>query len=131
MTATATTKLPDPVAADGVVFNDPATRTLHVRLSEQANGYTRLLWQQGWQALRQAEQSGWRRSGVPDVWASTPTARQIVHGLPGEGGTLTFHFHPGVTEYSQLISKPGLAAIVTVDRGTHHILGAMFVHRGT
>jgi hypothetical protein len=130
VTATATTPVPQPLAVDGVVFNDTATRTLHVRLSDQANGYTRLLWQQGWQALRRAEESGYT-SAVPMVWASAPGAYQIAHGLPGEAGTLKFHFPPGVAAYSELISKPGLTAIVTVDRGTHHILGVRFLNRGT
>jgi hypothetical protein len=58
MSVFATEKVPQPLTVDGVVFNDPATRTLHVRLSDQASGYTRLLWQQGWQALRRAEESG-------------------------------------------------------------------------
>ena len=124
-----TTTLPDPVAVDGVVFNDVETRTLHVRLSDQANGYSRLLWAQGWQALRRAEESGWRNNGVPDVWASAPGAYRIVHGLPGEGGTLKFTFHTGQTAYSELVGKPGLAAIVTLDRGTHHILGVKFLNR--
>lgn len=123
-----TTVIPQPVAADGVVFHDAATRTLHVRLSDQANGYTRLLWKQGWQALRQAEQAGWRNR-VPDVWASAPGAHRVVHGLPAEGGALAFHFPTGIAAYSELISKPGLIAIVTVDRGTHHILSCRFLHR--
>jgi hypothetical protein len=127
MTA-ATTPVPQPLAADGVVFNDVGARTLHVRLSDQASGYTKLLWQQGWQALRRAEETGWRH-GVTAVWASAPGARQIAHGLPGEGGTLKFTFHTSQPAYSALVSKPGLAAIVTVDRGTHRILGVKFLNR--
>jgi hypothetical protein len=128
MTAAATT-LPDPVAVDGVVFNDPVARTLHVRLPDSANGYTRLLFRQGWQALRQAEESGWRNA-VPDVWAHTAEQRLIAHGLPGEDGTLRFHFpaKPG-SAYSELVSKPGLTAIISVDRQTHHILAVRFLQR--
>jgi hypothetical protein len=125
----ATTPVPQPLAVDGVVFNDVATRTLHVRLSDQASGYTRLLWQQGWQQQRRAEEAGWPSSGAPWVWASAPGHHRIVHGLPGEGGTLKFHFPTSVSAYSELISKPGLAAIVTVDCGTHHILGVKFLNR--
>jgi hypothetical protein len=68
---------------------------------------------------------------VPQVWASAPGARQIVHGLPGEAGTLKFHFPAGVGDgvYAKLISKPGLYAIVTLDKGTHHILGVRFLNR--
>jgi hypothetical protein len=121
--------LPQPAAVDGVVFHDPATRTLHVRLSDQANGYTKLLWQQGWQMLCRAEEAGWPRRGAPWVWASTPGAYQVVHGLPGDGGTLKFHFPPGTAAYSELVGKPGLVAIATIDRGTHHILSVKFLHR--
>jgi hypothetical protein len=59
--------VPAPLAVDGVVANDVAARTLVVRLSENAEGYARLLWQQGYQALAQAEESGYR-SKVPTVW---------------------------------------------------------------
>jgi hypothetical protein len=61
--------VPAPLAVDGVVANDVAARTLVVRLSENAEGYARLLWQQGHQALAQAKESGYR-SKVPIVWAS-------------------------------------------------------------
>ena len=126
---TTTTQIPQPVAVDGVVFNDVATRTLTVRLPDKATGYTKLLWQQGWQALRRAEESGFR-GGTPIPWAhGAGRQREIAHGLPGDGGVLTFHFPAGVTAYSELISKPGLTAIVTVDRGTHHILSCRFLHR--
>ena len=37
-----------------------------MRLSKNADGYARLLWQQGYQALAQAEKSGYR-SKVPTV----------------------------------------------------------------
>jgi hypothetical protein len=123
----ATVPVPQPLAADGMVFIDPATRTLTVRPSDTASGYTRLLWKQGWQALRQAQESGYR-SGVPDVWASAPGARQIAHGVPGEGGTLKFTFHTSQPAYSELVNKPGLSAIITVDRGTSRILGVKFRH---
>jgi hypothetical protein len=53
-----TTPVPQPLAIDGVVFSDPATRTLTVRLADSVQGYGRLLWKQGWQTLRQAEESG-------------------------------------------------------------------------
>ena len=80
---------------------------------------------------QQAEESGWRISSrVPDVWASAPGAYRVVHGLPTEGGQLSFHFPASPhSAYSKLIGKPGLAAIVTLDRNTHHILGVKFLHR--
>jgi hypothetical protein len=121
--------MPQPIAVDGVVFNDPAARTLHVRLPDQASGYTKLLWQQGWQQLRRAEEAGWPANGAPWVWADAPGAYRVVHGGPGEGGTLKFHFPPGTAGYTELVGKPGLVAIVTLDRGTHRVLGCRFLNR--
>ena len=130
-----TTVVPQPMAVDGVVFNDVGTRTLTVRLPDKASGYERLMWQQGWQALRQAQEKGWYETSMrplrtpPEVWASTPGHYRVVYGLPGDGGVLTFHFPPGVAAYTELISKPGLIAILTVDRGNHHILSCRFLNR--
>jgi hypothetical protein len=119
------------MAATGVVFADTVARTLSVRLSETASGYQRMLWQQGWQQQRRAQEAGWAANGAPWVWADAPGVRRVVHGRPGEGGTLTFHFPPGTAGYSELVGKPGLTAIVTADRGTHHILGVRFLNRST
>jgi hypothetical protein len=87
------------------------------------------LWQQGWQQLRRSEESGWPKDGAPWVWASTPSAYQVVHGGAAENGSLKFHFPAGTAGYGELVGKPGLVAIVTVDRGTHHILGVKFLNR--
>ena len=74
--------LPAPIATHAVVFHDPASRTLHVRLSDQTDGYTKLLWQQGWMKLRRAEEAGWPANGAPWVYGSTSTADRVVHGVP-------------------------------------------------
>ena len=127
---TAVEALPRPVAVDGVVFNDVVSRTLSVRLSDQADGYTRLLWQQAWQQQRRSREAGWPPNGAPWVYADVPGAPRVVYGLPAEGGVMSFHFPPGTAGYSELISKPGLVAIVTVDRGTHQFLSCRFLSRG-
>jgi hypothetical protein len=121
--------LPQPVAVDAVVFNDVGTRTLTVRLSDQASGYTRLLWQQAWQRQRRSQEAGWPLDGAPWIFADVPGAPGVVHGLPAEGGVMSFHFPPGTAGYSELISKPGLVAIVTLDRGTHQFLSCRFRNR--
>jgi hypothetical protein len=121
--------LPRPKAATGVVFHDVGTRTLTVRLSEQESGYTKLLWREGWQALRRGQEAGWPVDGPPWVWADVPGARRVVHGQPADGGTLSFHFPPGTAGYAELISKPGLWAIVTMDIVARHILGVRFLNR--
>jgi hypothetical protein len=126
---TATEVMPRPVAVDGVVFHDVLTRTLSVRLSDQADGYTRLLWQQAWQQQRRSQEAGWPLTGAPWIYADVPGAPRVVHGLPAEGGVMSFHFPPGTAGYSELISKPGLVAIVTVDRGAHRFLTCRFLNR--
>ena len=126
---TAAEALPQPVAVDGVVFNDVLSRTLTVRLSDQADGFTRLLWQRAWRQQRRAQEAGWPVNGARWVYADVPGARQVVHGQPGEGGTLQFTFPPGTAGYSKLISKPGVVAVVTVDRGTHRFLTCRFLNR--
>ena len=85
------------------------------------------LWRQGLQALRRAEESGFR-TGAPPVWAHSAGQREIAYGLPGDNATRTFRFAPGVEAYGELVSKPGLSAIVTVDRETCHIMGVRFLN---
>jgi hypothetical protein len=126
---TETEVLPRPKAATGVVFHDVLTRTLTVRLSDQADGYTRLLWRQAWQQQRRSQEAGWPPNGAPWIYADVPGAPQVVHGQPADGGALSFHFPPGTPGYTELISKPGLVAIVTVDRGTHRFLTCRFLNR--
>lgn len=122
-------EMPQPVAVDGVVFNDVATRTLTVRLPDKASGYERLLWQQAWQQQRQAREKGYPTNGARWVWADVPGGTQVAHGLPADGGLMSFHFPPGTAGYTELIGKPGLVAIVTIDRATHHMLTCRFLNR--
>ena len=51
-----------------------------------------------------AAESGWR-SATPFLWVVLGN-RQIVHGLPGDGLELTFHFPAGMEAYAKLISRP-------------------------
>jgi hypothetical protein len=118
-------RAPRPLVAVGVVSNDVVARTLVVRLSETAEGYARLLWRQGHQALVRAEEAGYR-TGTPTVWASAPGGWRVAFAVPGDGGTLRFHFHPGDPSYRALVSTPGLSATVVVDRGSNHIMNVRF-----
>jgi hypothetical protein len=123
----ATEKLPSPSIVGGVVFNDVAARTLVVRLSETASGYQKLLYQQAWQALRRAEESGVRRQ---TVWAHTPDANQVAFATPGDYGMLLFHFPPTrESAYPRLVGKPGLTASVALDRSTSRFISVTFRHR--
>lgn len=82
MSLLATEKLPQPYAIDCVVERDVTARTLGVRLPETASGYQRLWWKTAYQQLKAAVEDGWRRH--PHVWASTPTAYQVVTAEPAD-----------------------------------------------
>jgi hypothetical protein len=95
---------------------------------ETASGYQKLLWREAHQALTRAAESGWR-TAHPYVWGGALGNRQIVHGQPGDYLTLTFHFPAGESVYAKLVSKPGLAAIVTADREQRRFLSVRFLNR--
>ena len=116
-----------PLAVSAVVANDVLTRSLIVRLPETASGYNRLLWRESFMAYRAAQESGWWTGS--QVWASGTDADRSSYATPGDLQTLKFHFPAGNTAYSSLISKPGLYAIVTIDRGKHRFLNCRFLHR--
>lgn len=130
---------PRPYAIPGAVENDIATRTLIVKRPRQTVGYAAFSWRQAHEHLKNAEERGWpditafRLDRVPTLWGSAPGHRQLVTGTSGPNLELHFHF-PAGTEvgkvYTELVSKPGLSALVTVDRGTLYFLGVTFKHRG-
>lgn len=121
--------IPRPRAATAVVFADPASRTLSVRISELESGYMQTLWRSGWQALRQAHEAGWPPGGPPSVFADAPKSRRTVHGVPTEAGALSFHWPVGTPGFAELVSRPGLYAVVTMDVNTHFISSVKFLHR--
>jgi hypothetical protein len=123
----AATPLPSPHEAIGVVSIDLSSRVLTVRLSDLANGYTRHLWREAFQALRRSEEAGIH--GQSPVWASTPDANRVVYAAAGDagfGGMLKFTFRPGEASYTKLISRPGLAATVWIDRERHRFISCNF-----
>ena len=126
MTA-ATTPVPSPHEAIGVVDLNVSDRVLTVRLSDLANGYTRHLWREAFQALRRSEEAGIH--GQTPVWGNLPGADRVVYAMVGDagfGGMLKFTFRPGETSYTNLISKPGLAATVWIDRERHRFISCNF-----
>jgi hypothetical protein len=70
--------------------------------------------------------AAYMRNDAPAPWASGAGQRQIARGVPGADGSLHFQFRRGDPVYKQLVSTPGLSAIITVDRGTSRILGVTF-----
>jgi hypothetical protein len=77
----ATESVPQPLALDGVVTNDPLSRSLSLRQPDNASGYQRLWWKQAWLQLKAAVEDGWRNH--PYVFASAPGAYQVAHANPG------------------------------------------------
>ena len=117
------------MAVDCVVVVDYESRVLAVRLPDTAGGHSRSLWNQAYRQLRAAEEAGWPASH-PWLWGGAFGDRQIVHGKPGDALTLTFHFPVGVGDvYARLIGKPGLYAIVTIDRGLCQFMSCQFIQR--
>jgi hypothetical protein len=127
VTLYATEKLPAPLTTDGIVSIDSAARTLIVARPENASGYEKLWWRTAHGELVKAEQGGWR-NGAPYLWAHGVGQRDIAHGLPGDGLTLEFHFPVGVAAYGELVSQPGLRALVTIDRSRGWFTGVRFLH---
>ena len=127
MSRFATEKVPQPMAVVAAVSNDVLSRTLSVRLPENAGGYEKLLWREAFAAYKAAEERGW--SGrVSPLWATALGADRLTYALPGDLQTLKFTFERGKTVYSQLISKP-VSAIVTVGRGTSRFRTVRLLHR--
>jgi hypothetical protein len=124
----ATVPVPQPYAVECAVSNDILSRTLVVRLPQTEVGYARLLWREAFQAYRAAEENGWS-IGTSPLWAGALGADRLAYAVPGDLQTLKFHFEPGKTVYAQLIAKPGLRAIVTIDRGTSRFSTVRFLNR--
>lgn len=125
---TATEVLPEPQAIDAVVFVDAVERTLTVRLPDAAGGYSKLLWRDAWQALRQGQEAGWPPDAAPWIYADLAGGDRSVYGRPAEGGTLQFQFPPGAPGFAALISKPGVIAVVTADRSTRRFMACRFLN---
>ena len=100
-----------------------------MRQAEPASGYERLLWTQAWQQLRRVHEAGWPADGAPWVYADAPGSHRVVHGVPETGGTLSFHWPVGTAGFGELVGRPGLYAIATVDIATHYFSTVKFLHR--
>jgi hypothetical protein len=127
----ATTPLPRPRAIDGAVTNDVANRTLIVRRPKHITGHEAFMWRQAHEQLVSADERGWYNSDA-NVRCSAPGHRELVSAAPGPNLTLLFHFPAGSEAgkvYTELVGKPGLSAIVVVDRETHYFLNVKFRHR--
>jgi hypothetical protein len=121
--------MPRPKAVTGAVFIDVISRTLTVRQAEPATGYESSLWRSAWEALRRAEQAGWPPDAAPWVFASAPKSDRVIHGVPADGGALSFTWPVGSPGFAELVGRPGLYAVVTVDIGTHYFSTVKFLHR--
>jgi hypothetical protein len=124
---TATTPVPSPLAVTGIVDIDIPNRTLAVRLSELESGYSKLWWRESHAALKAAELNGWRSHRT--VYASTPTASDVAHAVPGDYQMLLFRFPSGEASFVQLVGRAGLIAIVVLDRSAGRFVSVKFLHR--
>ena len=68
---------------------------------------------------------------APTVWAAGAGQDRICFGLPGDDGTMRFRFSLRDPVYKKLVSTPGLAATIVVDRSSSHIMGVRFHGRRT
>jgi hypothetical protein len=121
-------RVPQPVVMDGIVRNDPGSRTLTVSRPQNLSGYQRLAWREAWNALSAAEQAGWPAAGPPLLWASGAGESDIAHGIPADNLGISFFFPPGKEAYRKLVEKPGLTAWVVADRSTGFFTGVKFRH---
>ena len=115
--------VPRPRAIEASVWVDAAARTLTVRLPDWSAGYDGHLWREAWQALRRAYANGWPR-GAPS-WISFGD----VHSVPVDGGGLAFTWPVGVAGFAELVARPRLYALVTVDVNTCYFVAIKFLHR--
>jgi hypothetical protein len=128
VTAAVRERLPQPMTVDGIVYNDVMTRTLEVSRPQNLSGYQKLSWRTAHEALVRAEQYGWRSPAAPFLWANGVGQTDIAHGLPGDNLKLLFHFPIGKDAYRQLVSQPGLAAFVSIDKSTGWFMSVRFRH---
>jgi hypothetical protein len=118
---------PSPMAVVGVVSSNVPERALVVRISDMASSYERSTWRTAYQALRQAEESGWRTGGRT-VWASTDTADKVAPASAGDpifGGLLSVRFADAAV-YEQFLGKPDLTCVVVLDRAQQRFLSVKF-----
>jgi hypothetical protein len=112
--------VPQPLACDGQVTFDPATRSLLVK----AVGVGGMYWRQGHAALMQAETPGsvseFSRA-ASTVWAHG------ARGEPVQDGWLRFQVDDAT--YRELACE-GLSATVVVDQAARRIMGVKFRRRG-
>jgi hypothetical protein len=119
--------VPSPHAIVGVVSPLFTERALVVRIADSEAGYARSAWRTAYQALKQAEQNGWRTSGRT-VRGSTDTTDSVAYAVAGDdvfGGLLKFRFNDD-SAYLQLVGNPGLTAFVLLDRSSHRLLRCKF-----
>jgi hypothetical protein len=107
-----------PVADAGTVTIDARRRALIVRPAARADGYSKLLWDDGIGALAKPE--------ARTVWASGAGKSEISFGQPTDDGALEFTFAVGDPTYKKLVSTPGLRATFGVDTVSRRILSVTF-----
>ena len=126
MSLYATEKVPQPLVIEGVVITDVLARSVAVRLPTTAGGGDRMWWRTAHTAMKAAVENGWANHRY--VYASTPSASDVVHMLPGDFSMLTATFPIGVAGFSELIGRP-VYALVSLDRNKGRFTRVSFLNR--
>jgi hypothetical protein len=121
-----TETVPSPLVLEAVVITDVLARSVAVRLSENAGGYQKLWWRTAHTALKGAVENGWQNH--PFVWASTPSASDVVHMQPADFLMLTAQFPVGTAGFSELVGRP-IYALVSIDRDRGRFTRVKFLNR--
>ena len=117
--------LPHPLIDDGVVENDPLSRTLTVRPATHASGTAKLLWRDAVRALAISLDGPAGIARPP--WAHGAGQSQVAHGLPTDDhAAMEFRFRRGDPVYRKLVSTPRLAARIAIDRESGQIISVTF-----
>ena len=112
--------VPQPLACDGQVTFDPATRSLLVK----ASGVGAIYWRRGHAKLVAAQAPG----SFEDYLRAPPDV--VAHGARGEpvrDGWLRFKVDDAT--YREVAGAPDLGAIVTVDQAAGQIMNVRFRRR--
>lgn len=121
-----TETIPTPLVVEGVVLIDVLARSVGVRLPATAGGGDKMWWRTAHTAMKAAVENGWANHRY--VYASTPSASEVVHVQPADFLMLTATFPIGVAGFSELIGRP-VYALVSLDRNKGRFTKVSFRHR--
>jgi hypothetical protein len=63
------------------------------------------------------------------LYASAPGASDVAHATQDDYGMLLVRFPSGVQAFAELVGKPGLSPLVSIDRSSGRFMGVRFLNR--